>query len=189
MKQRVSLILTLILILLLCVSCKVGGAKIDTSDWEVEIMALEQIWEIEEPYNLVSELDMYVSDKCQYGDNISVLTEPERILFVVCGVEMEVNNGGFAQYFFNSSGNFANETVAAFQMIGASKTAEICRRANSVFGEEVPVDWNEREEALNQLPDEVDEILENCDNDFFEYEEDIRALLYEYVLKHKSEFS
>jgi hypothetical protein len=37
----------------------------------------------------------------------SALTPDEQLLVVLWGLEADVNNGGFHQYYFNSYGNFA----------------------------------------------------------------------------------
>ena len=33
-------------------------------------MSLSKIWKIKEKENLVSELDMYIAEKCDYGDDM-----------------------------------------------------------------------------------------------------------------------
>jgi hypothetical protein len=40
-------------------------------------------------------------------------------------VDNEVNNGGFNQFFFNASGNFVDEAIEGFRLIGAHERAEI----------------------------------------------------------------
>jgi hypothetical protein len=47
------------------------------------------------------------------------LTEAEQTVHCVDGLEREVNNGGFDQFFFNSSGNTALETIPALERLGA----------------------------------------------------------------------
>ena len=78
--------------------------------------------------------------KCEYGDAIEKLNEYERTFFATQILEQEVNNGGFSQFFYNSSGEIANEVVEAFTKIGALKTSKICKRAVSVFNGVVPID-------------------------------------------------
>ena len=76
---------------------------------------------------------------------------------------MEVNNGGFSQYFFNSSGDFSNELVVAFITIGANATAAICQKAIAAFGRDIPDDRYERQEMLDELEsNKIDEILEEA---------------------------
>lgn len=150
--------------------------------------SLDEIWMIKDPTDFVIALNQYIVEKCQYGDNISVLSEPERVFYVGQILEMEVNNGGFSQYFFNSSGDFANEIVSAFTKIGAVKTAEICKKAVSIYDGEVPADRDEREDVFID-DEELSAVLEECDDAFFKYEEPLTQLNCEYVLKNKEAFT
>ena len=149
---------------------------------------MEHIWEMEDPADFVIALSQYIGEKCQYGEDMSVLSEPERIFYVGQILEMEVNNGGFSQFFFNSSGDFANEIVSAFTKIGAVKTAEICKRAVSIYDGEVPADRDEREDVFVG-DEELGAVLDECDDAFFAYEEDLNALYYQYVLKNREAFT
>jgi hypothetical protein len=117
------------------------------------------------------------------------LTDPERVFYCVWILEGQVNNGGFDQFFFNSSGNYSTETVDALEKIGAAKTAGIVRRANSVFKNGQPSkNWTARQEELLAMPESVTQILTQLDKEFYKYEEDLSKLLYEFVTKHRAEF-
>ena len=133
----------------------------------------------------------YISKKCNYGDNIEKLNEYERVFLVTQILEMEVNNGGFDQFFFNSSGDFSNEIVDAFTKINAFKTAEICKKALSVFNGPVPTDREKRMELLDELEenDEIEEFLNECDNQFYKYEDKLEELTYSYLMKYKEFFN
>lgn len=151
---------------------------------------MEHIWELTDTNDFVIALLEHLESKSQYGDDMSVLSKPERIFYITETLEMEVNNGGFSQFFYNSSGNFSNELVSAFSEIGATATAAICQKAISAFGCEIPVDRDMREEMLDELEsDEIDEILDECDNAFYNYEDDLNMLNYEFVMKNKAYFT
>jgi hypothetical protein len=70
---------------------------------------------------------------------------------VVRQFEAEVNNGGLHQYYFNSSSNSAIETPEALDTIGASHTAEIVRKANSIFPQGPPRDCDARHVSLDAI--------------------------------------
>ena len=155
-------------------------------------MSLSKIWKIKEKEDLVRELDMYIAEKCDYGDDMEVLSRQERVFFITQKLEMEVNNGGFNQFFFNTCGIFNEELVAAFEEIEAEITADICRKALEALGDDLPeVDSNEWESVLDELldSDEVNEILEECDEAFYEYEEDLDEFNYDYVMDNKEYFT
>lgn len=151
------------------------------------------IWEITDKDDFVTELWGIIEEKCDYGEQIQSLNEQERIFYVAQLLEMEVNNGGFSQFFYNESGNFANEIVNAFQEIFAYHTAGICQKAIDAFGGEIPVDEEAREELMDELEfaDEsrFDEILDECDEAFYEYKEDLTKLCYEYVMRNRFSFN
>jgi len=152
--------------------------------------SMAHIWKLTDKNDFVVAMTEYLDHKTQYGDDMSVLSEAERIFYITQTLEMEVNNGGFSQFFYNSGGDFANELVSAFTAIGANATAAICQKAISAFGREIPIDRDEREEMLDELKsDEIDEILEECDNAFFDYEDDLNELNYHFVMKNKESFT
>ena len=151
---------------------------------------MEHMWKIEDPTDFVVALSQYIAEKCQYGDDMTVLSEPERVFYIAQELEAEVNNGGFSQFFYNSSGDFSNELVSVFSEIGAQATAAICQKAIAAFGCDIPADRDEREELLDDMESDVfDEILNECDNAFYNYEDDLTALNYEYVIKNKESFT
>ena len=164
--------------------------EIDTSMFETK--SIDEIWKIEEKENFVVEMDKYIAEKCEYGDSMETLNAEQRILYITQALEMEVNNGGFAQFFFNSSGMFGNELVSSFEKIGAMKTAEICKKAISIYGDKVPNDRDEREEILTpgdeKEEERIEAILNECDDAFFEYEEDLVELNYQFIINHKESF-
>lgn len=148
-----------------------------------------------EEYNAAEELERNdfiinmwdcICKKCKAGDELEKLNEHEKVFFITQLLEQEVNNGGFSQFFYNSSGNFANDIVNSFTKIGAVKTAEICKKALAVFGDTAPVDRNERENFLDSK--DCDDILNKCDDAFYNYEEDLELLNYTYIMKHRKYF-
>ncbi|MBR5252599.1 MAG: DMP19 family protein [Clostridia bacterium] len=151
---------------------------------------IDHIWSLTDANDFVIAMVTHLDNKTNYGDNMSVLSEAERIFYVTQSLEMEVNNGGFSQFFFNSSGNFANELVSAFTAIGAIETATICQKAISAFGRDIPVDRDEREEMLEELEsDEIAEILTECDNAFYEYKDNLNELNYNFAVNNKHSFT
>ena len=91
-----------------------------------------------------------IEEKCDYGYNISVLNQKERVFYVTQQLEMKVNNVGFSQFFVNKSGDFAGEIVAAYNEIGAKKTSKICDKAIKAIGKNVPTDWDARQDLLEK---------------------------------------
>src|SRR5437762_10408868 len=61
------------------------------------------------------------------------LSRAEQVFRVIWELEAEVNNGGFHQYFSNSSGDSAFAVVDALKGVGAHHAARIAADANGVI--------------------------------------------------------
>lgn len=113
---------------------------------------------------------------------------PQKVFSAIWGVESEVNNGGFSQYFLNSSAESSSFVVQALETIGAPETANICKRAIATA---FPVGLPGSEEiraAAASFPAEVLDALEPLDQEFFSYPHDLTGLLFAYVSQHQEEF-
>ena len=118
------------------------------------------------------------------------LSLPERVFRAIWELEGQVNNGGFDQYFFNSSGDTAFAVVDALTAIGAGRTARIAVRANGVFpGATPPRDRHQRQALLNALGPQQKALLEDLDAEFFGYPDNLAELLHDYVRRNSAEIA
>src|SRR5262245_33332340 len=110
---------------------------------------------------------------------LSELSKPEQVFVCVYEVERELNNGGFDQFFRNSPGQYAAETVLALDEIGATLMAATVRAATElVFTQgEVPADQDERNDLLDDVEGPLEEKLAELDARFLEYPENLTRLL------------
>jgi hypothetical protein len=151
--------------------------------------SLEDIWKILDHNRQIIALDNYISDKCGYGSDLSKLTYSEKIFFLCQELEREVNNGGFHQFFFNSSGGRCQETPNALRQIGAPHTASIVAQAMALFEHSLPADMQKRREYLEGVcSDAIMQSLEQLDNEFFAYKENLTEIHYRFVTEHRAEF-
>ena len=120
---------------------------------------------------------------------IDALTPPERVFLCVWNLEAEVNNGGFEQFFTNSAGDNAAETPSALRQIGAAQAAAIVEEAKSVFHSAAPpADRDDRTEALAQLGESATNALNALDARFYEYPDNLEALLRQFVDRNRGQF-
>lgn len=138
----------------------------------------------------IIELDNFIGELCGYGDEMEKLTEPQRKFYLNQNLEREVNNGGFNQYFINSAGDFAHETIDSLIAIGALKTATILQKAIDLFpGSRVPTDRRERiDMVLHDIANLDDPVWDEIDQAFFSYEDDLNKLNKDFIRKHQGEF-
>lgn len=137
----------------------------------------------------VIELDNFICELCEWGDNIDVLTDAQKNFYYNQNLEREINNGGFNQYFINSSGAFAHETIKSLRTIGANHTANILQAAIDEFpNKKVPTDRSERTNIVAQIEEAASDKWESLDQKFFEYKDNLNLLNIEYVKKYRTEF-
>jgi hypothetical protein len=111
-------------------------------------------------------------------DSFETLAERDRILVAIWWLEGDVNNGGFGQYFRNSSGDQAWFAPQALRRIGAEKMTAIVEEANAEFGPGGPPrDRDERQERLLAMTGAQRARLDALDRRFCDYPDDLSRLL------------
>jgi hypothetical protein len=154
-----------------------------------KIPNLDTLLKSEDTNGSIIELDKFIGELCDYGDDFAKLTEHQKLFYLNQNLEREINNGGFNQYFCNSSGDTAHETILSLKAIGADKTADILQKAIDQFpNKAVPKDRDERTEIVEQIEEVADKVWRDLDQKFYEYEDDLNTLNIEYVKKHKDFF-
>ena len=99
---------------------------------------------------------------------------------LVEAVEDEVNNGGFHQFFYNNAGDNTEETIQALEAIGATRMADIVRRAEDMFpGVMSPKDRFSRQNVLLENFPRA-ESFQSLDDEFLAYAENLRSLVARY---------
>lgn len=160
---------------------------------EPKEITLEEIWAMEDTSSFVIALSEYIGKKCDSGDNLTALSEAELIFYITQSVETNVNSDGFEHVLFYAEEGCIGKIVQAFTAIGAVKTAEICKKALSAYGQTLPYNMAKRQNLIVRLEEagcaEADEILNECADAFYQYEEDLNALNHAYALRNRANFS
>ncbi|MFA4869624.1 MAG: DMP19 family protein [Pedobacter sp.] len=166
-----------------------GGAdKLDNHSSSKKLN-LEKLLSSDDVNGSIIELDNYIGELCSYGDEMEKLTEQQKQFYYNQCLEREINNGGFNQYFFNSSGNFAYLTVLSLRTIKANTTADILQKAIDQFpNKKVSPDRAERQAILEQIQEVANPTWEELDQKFFDYEDDLNLLNIEFVRQNKDNF-
>jgi hypothetical protein len=104
-----------------------------------------------------------------YDENLGFasLTEEEKLYYSVCVLIGEVYNGGFVQFFDNSSGSQYRYAELGLIRMRAKSSIILLREAkSSLFGNQsVPKDQVERFNVMRQRTDEPD--LNSLDTEFY----------------------
>jgi hypothetical protein len=130
------------------------------------------------------------SDQTSFGkQEFAAQSFPQRVFSAIWALESEVNNGGFSQYFFNSSNESAGFVAEALELVDAPKTADICRRAlEAAFPAGLPSSKQAIRSATVDFSDEVLGKLDQLDQEFYSYPHNLTDLLFSYVSMHPEEF-
>jgi uncharacterized protein DUF4375 len=94
------------------------------------------------------------------------ITPEERYILAVEGLEREVNNGGYSQFFTNSSNEFTDVIEAALLAIGCPKVAAITH------------------DAIRGRADE--EALADCDDRYYACDEPIADRLFAWITENRA---
>ncbi len=132
------------------------------------------IWEQEDriiQYHISNAL----CEKSNYGEEFSKLNEYEKVFLVMDKLDMEVNNGGFDQFFHNTDGHYNDILVSSAEAIKAYDIAKICRKALAIYAEHAE-------------EDSVIEELNPCDDAFYASEDSITGLSVQYAKENKEQF-
>jgi hypothetical protein len=113
------------------------------------------------------------------------LSQEERTILAVRALDREVNNGGYHQFFCNSSKRFAPDIVKSLSRIGCRRTAKITQRAINAL-RAAPVTVARIEAAMRETNAERDRELERCDEWFYRTPQGIPRRLFAFI-KAKSE--
>lgn len=114
------------------------------------------------------------------------LSQPQLYYLTLFFLDAEVQNGGFSQFYFNSSGDLAPHAVAAARAVGAAKIADLVQKANGLFGKPGPsADRNERMDQLSKVDLQA---LNELDTQFYKCPERLSELLPKFVASHADSF-
>ena len=122
---------------------------------------------------------------------ILALSKPRQAIYMIWVLEAEVNNGGFNQYYFNPSKQYAEFTPDALQLIGAIKWVDLMKRANHIFELENKKIKNHQDGTLEGFSKSYeDNPLNDLDTEFYDlYKiEDLHKLQVDFIRKNKQDF-
>ncbi|MGG2027583.1 DUF4375 domain-containing protein [Gottfriedia sp. S16(2024)] len=117
--------------------------------------------------------DLYleISDKIiekESKNGVEALSENERNFYLIDSLLMELNNGGFDQYFLNWTGEHWQETVSILDNLGISFLSNLVKKASEIY---------RSDKAEDDILDELNE-LDNVFYNHLNYED-----TYEKVMK------
>lgn len=121
---------------------------------------------------------------------LAAFTPPERHVYAVQGMSREVNNGGFEQFFFNSSGELAYDLVPGLEALGSRDNLLIARRAVERFGRPGSLAEETRHAHLEKLIENAGEegVWHDLEDEFYENPEDLEKIILDYIAGNLAAF-
>jgi len=108
------------------------------------------------------------------------LSKEERTVLAVRALDREINNGGYDQFFRNSSKKFAPEIVQSLTRIGCRRTAKITQRAIKALHSGL-LTVARIDAAMRKTNEERDRELARCDELFYSTPQGIPSRLYAFI--------
>lgn len=171
----------------ICMACKQGIRK--------SIDASRAYYESLKVYDPTRELWNSLVKRSSLDASLANLSAHEQKYFAVLLLEGEVYNGGFDQFFSNSSGDYYYIAVDGLTELGALSSLRLAREAaDAIFGKRgPPVDRAERWRIMNGKTRRLSEVLtryrqssrlERLDEQFWEDPDQLADRLSVYAEQH-----
>ncbi|MBR6184065.1 MAG: hypothetical protein IKQ76_05810 [Bacteroidales bacterium] len=130
------------------------------------------LWE-EDDFDLCERLYKALSAKTDGGTDLTALNEHEKIFLTMAQLD---ENCGFSEYFTKFRGVYNDLLVPSAEAVGSPEIAGICRRVLELH-------------AGYSGPDEgLDDLFEQCLDDFIDSDDDLVELCAQYARDHKESF-
>ena len=115
------------------------------------------------------------------------LTQQEKVVLSVEALEREVNNGGFGQFFCNSSRDFVPNIGDALDEIGCPKTGVLVQTAMTILCIDTSMTSDEIENVACDVSELQYERLGELDDIYYKGEEEpIADKLFEFIKRNRS---
>lgn len=152
---------------------------------------LASILDHELEWAIINYVQMVMGDDYRkYYEAVTSLSDGFRMVYSTECVENQVENGGFNQFFWNSSSQFTEEALAGFQLIGATEHSKVMEEAIAIRVDRQPEEetfWSEdTNAAFREFRTHTD--LKQVDDAYYGLTEDLQALRIKYIREHPEQF-
>ena len=158
----------------------------DKREKALEALPAEELWKEADAGELVSMVVMRLMAATEQGVS---LTAVERELVAAYMFDGEVRNGGFHQFFFNSSGDDALDARAGLARFGMTVSLALLDCALTAFPDNKPsTDRETRNDQLARWGEKQFEVFDTVTSAYFVVDDEEWQRAYPYVRDHRTEF-
>jgi hypothetical protein len=142
-----------------------------------ELIALEGVFRTD---SLVLAFEQALDQKA-YHRGKAALSAEEVVVLAVEALERELNNGGYEQFFTNSSKEYAAVIVDALSRIGCVQVVALTSKAIAALTIDGALTADAIDHAMSATDEERTRKLRACDQDYFRLRTDLAAPLFQFV--------
>jgi hypothetical protein len=124
-------------------------------------------------------------------ETVMTWNKSRQAIYMIWLLEAEVNNGGYNQFYFNSSGKFYKQLPDALKLVGANKFRDLTIRANNTYEKENSKITKHQDGTIEGFSKSYDDNpLNKFDDEFYDlyHKEDLQQIQVDFIRKHKTEF-
>ena len=161
-----------------------GDIFLDQYDGQTvdELIQLQKTHRID---SIVLAFEAALDSRKEKGEEIS---EVELTILAIEAFDREINNGGFGQFFYNSSVEYTPIIVKCLNSIGCNELAALAQKSIDILNVE-SLDPDSIEQKMDPDDDELEEALSELDDIFYDTEEAIAYALFEYIKSNRLNIS
>ncbi|MBN1184651.1 MAG: DUF4375 domain-containing protein [Bacteroidales bacterium] len=120
-------------------------------------------------------------------EQYNLLTPSERIWYNIRGIIDSTNNGGLISYYYNSGAENVYDAIEDLENLGFDNISLIIKKYNQILfnGDIVPKNLNERNNFVNSLSEQRDELLQDLEFELTKQIDDLENKLTSFLEKEK----
>jgi hypothetical protein len=122
----------------------------------------------------------------EYDAALAKLPKGLQYAWHLAGIDYEIPNGGFNQFFTNTSGQHALDTLEALRAVGAREAAEIVKKAIGIFAKKFGRPADSRERWYGEWKE--DKEIDSLERRFYKLVNSGATSFVPYVRKHPEQF-
>ncbi len=147
-----------------------------------ELIQLQKTYRID---SIVLAFEAALDSRKEKGEKLS---EVELTILAIEAFEREINNGGFSQFFYNSSVEYTPIIVNCLKNIGCNELAALAQKSIDILNVK-SLDPDLIEQRMDPDDEELEEALGELDIIFYDNEETPAYALFEYIKNNRLNIS
>lgn len=179
----------LLILMQLVFSCKSVTQEHNIKEVIANKINIDSLLKTTDTVKILIAINDYVTNQFDINGKPEQLSTEQINFHLIEELEMEVNNGGFSQYFYNSGGDYAHETLDALMAIKAFETHKLLQAAINEFpAQKVPKDRLKRQKMLVKIEDKASTIWDMLDNKYYKSTDNLDLLKMIYINANRAKF-